>query len=199
MKLSHEFYKRDTVEVAKELLGSLLVREFDGAILTGMIVETEAYLGKIDLGCHASKGKTKRNQSMFLSGGHAYVYLIYGMYHMLNFVTKDVDQPEAVLIRAVEPIDGFDVIRANRNNVKKDIDLTNGPGKLTKAYGITNELDGHCLSKSPLYVESYKSFSDKEITHSKRIGIDYAGEWKDKLLRFYIKDNKYVSVKDKIS
>ena len=185
----------DTEVVAKQLLGKLLVREIENKRIAGMIVETEAYLGQKDLGCHASKGKTERNKSMFLIGGTAYVYFIYGMYYLFNVVTRSIDEPEAVLIRALEPVEGIDEMIINRNNQSKIISLTNGPGKLTKALIINKSLNGHDLLHSPLYLEDYKSIDICDIHTSTRIGIDYAKEWKDKMLRYYIKNNKHISKK----
>ena len=146
-------------------------------------METEAYVGPHDLACHASKGKTQRTKVMFESAGVWYVYFIYGMYHCLNIVTETKDYPSAVLIRALEPLENI-------------YDSTNGPSKLCRALNITRSLNNtSAVSKnSKLYIEDRGiKIPKNKLISAKRIGVDYAGEWKDKLLRFYIKENKFVS------
>lgn len=195
-KLSIDFYKQDGVTLAKELLGKILVRKLEGQEICCRIVETEAYVGPEDKGCHAyGNKKTNRTKTMFLEGGHAYVYMIYGMYNCLNVVATKKDKPEAVLIRAVEPLNGVDIIRKYRDIKSKKIkDLTNGPGKLCRALNITRELDGYdMINGDELYVIDDKL--EYEIVKSKRINIDYAEEYVHKLWRFYIKDNEFVSKK----
>jgi DNA-3-methyladenine glycosylase len=191
--LPRSFYDRDAIDVARDLLGKTLVRELDGERLSAMIVETEAYVGPHDLACHASKGMTDRNQVMFGPPGHAYVYFIYGMYYCLNLVTGRDGYPAAVLIRAAEPLEGIETMRLLRKKAKKDIDLTSGPGKLCIAMGIDRTLNGAdvCTGKT-LFVEDAPLA--QEIVSCKRIGVDYAGEYKDKPWRFYIRDNTYVSL-----
>lgn len=196
-KLSIDFYKQDAVVLAKELLGKILVRKLEGEEIYCKIVETEAYVGPEDKGCHAyGNKKTNRTKTMFLEGGHAYVYMIYGMYNCLNIVATEKDKPEAVLIRAVQPLNGVDIIKKYRDIKSKKIkDLTNGPGKLCKALNITRELDGYdMINADELYVidDDNKKY---EIVKSKRINIDYAEEYVHKLWRFYIKDNEFVSKK----
>ena len=176
--LSRAFFNRDAETVAKDLLGCVLVHSYRGKKLRGRIVETEAYVGTHDLACHASKGRTKRTEVMFGPAGHIYVYLIYGMYEMLNFVTGPKDDAQAVLIRALEPIE------------PQNVDLS-GPGKLTKRLKITRVLNGKPLSKSTLYIEKGKK--PKKIKKARRIGVDYAGDWAKKHLRFYIDGNEHVS------
>ena len=191
--LPRSFYDRDAIDVARDLLGKTLVRELDGERLSARIVETEAYVGPHDLACHASKGMTARNQVMFGEPGHAYVYFIYGMYYCLNLVTGRSGYPAAVLIRACEPLDGIETMRLLRKKAKKDLDLTSGPGKLCIALDIDRTLNGAdvCDGKE-LFVEDAPPVDD--IVSCKRIGVDYAGEYKDKPWRFYIKDNPYVSL-----
>jgi DNA-3-methyladenine glycosylase len=195
-------YERDTVIVAQQLVGKLLVRETGGRRLSGIIVETEAYKGYKDTASHAHKGPTDRCKVMFGKAGFAYVYLTYGIHDMLNFVTEKKGFPSAVLIRAIEPVEGVDIMRINRKNVAKKRELTSGPGKLTKALGITRELNGIDLTNgSDIWVESLiaevpenirkKTF---QIGTSTRIGIDYADKWsRSRKWRFYIKDNPFVS------
>ena len=187
-KLSRRFYDRATLQVAKELLGKYLVFKRDGNTLSGKIVETEAYIGQSDKASHASRGKTKRNEVMFGPAGHAYIYFTYGMYHCLNFVTEKDNFPAAVLIRALEPKDGIEIMKKNR---KTDVieNLTNGPGKVCMALGLDRKMNGIDLCSDILYVEDRNEKKGKIISTS-RVGIN-AG--KDKKWRFYIKDNKFVS------
>lgn len=200
-KLSRDFYSRDTETVAKELLGKILVHEINGYTLAGKIVETEAYLGVIDKAAHSYGGrKTPRVEVMYGKAGLSYVFIIYGMYYCFNVVTQKEGIPEAVLIRALEPVEGLDIIANER--FKKNYDaltktqiknLTNGPGKLCNALKIDKSLNGEDLCNNKLYIEDANEAFN--MVTSKRIGIDYAEEAKDFPLRFYIEDNKYVSVK----
>ncbi|MBF8982352.1 DNA-3-methyladenine glycosylase [Lutibacter sp. B2] len=196
MRLGTDVYKQDGIKLAKDLLGKILVRKIDDRLIKCKIVETESYIGPEDKGCHAYKNKrTKRTEVMFWEGGHAYIYLIYGMYNCLNIVANCKDKPEAVLIRGVEPLSEIETLKEKRNIKSNKIeDLTNGPGKLCKALEITKELNGYDLIHGDeLYiVENDEEF---EIVEAKRINIDYAQEYKDKLWRFYIKNNKFVSKK----
>lgn len=203
MKLPVEFYNRNTLEVAKDLLGKKLVRRLGEDLLIGKIVEVEAYIGPIDKACHSyNYKKTKRNEVMFGPPATAYVFFIYGLYYCLNVVTEPEGVPCAVLIRAVEPINGLDTISLNRFGKKFDElkppqrkNLTNGPGKLCKAFNIDTTLNGHSLLGDDIYIlDNHETF---EIIADKRIGIDYAEEAKDFEWRFYIKDNPYVSVINK--
>lgn len=192
------FLGRNVTEIAKDLLGKIIVSESDGKITTARIVETEAYDGNIDKACHAFPNKlTPRTAVMFKEGGRSYVYLCYGIHHLLNIVTHEEGDARAVLIRAVEPVTGIDIMQ-ERRMVKKKQDLTNGPGKLTKALGITSENNdlSICQYNSGLWIGSKEEeFSEFEIISTKRIGIDYAEE--DALLpwRYYIKNNPYISKK----
>lgn len=181
-KLPKTFYEQDTIDVAKGLLGKYLVRFTKGQQKIGKIVEVEAYLGEHDKACHSAKGKTKRTEIMFKSGGHAYVYLIYGMYHCFNVVTEQEGIGSAVLIRALEPI--------------KNINMrTQGPGLLTKAMNIDRSLNGHDLLSDDLFICDAEEINVEAIIAKPRIGVAYAQEWSTKLLRFYIKNNQFVSKK----
>lgn len=199
--MKKEFYNTDSVTLAKKLLNKYLIREYNGKKIITKIVETEAYMGEIDKAAHSYKNKKSvRTAPLYLSGGHIYVYLIYGMYNCLNLSANKENIPQCVLIRAVEPLNSFDEISYNRfsknyeeltNYQKKN--LTNGPGKLCKALNIDRSLSGKSIFDRELYIEDNKN-NDYDIVEDKRINIDYAQEDKDKLWRFYIKDNKYVSV-----
>lgn len=187
MKLSKNFYQQSTLQLSQQLLGKFLVKNIGNKKIVGKIVETEAYIGPKDLASHASRGKTKRTKAMFDSGGLWYIYLIYGMYYCLNIVTEQKDYPAAVLIRAVEPIAGF----------KPEI-KTDGPGKLCRAFQIDKKLNNKpAFGKTALlWIEDRGvKLSPSQIKKAKRIGVDYAGEYKNKLWRFYIKDNPFVSKK----
>jgi DNA-3-methyladenine glycosylase len=169
-KLRHSFFERPALELARDLIGTVLVRRYRGREYRARICETEAYVGPHDLACHASKGRTRRTEVMFGPAGHAYVYFIYGMYDMFNIVASHVDDPQAVLIRGAIPLDGW---RA---------DLS-GPGKLTRAMRITRAQNAIDLTGESLFLLDDAGYRPRIVT-TKRIGIDYAGEWKDALLRF---------------
>lgn len=199
-RLNREFYTRDTLDVAKDLLGKIIVVENETKLL-GKIVEVEAYGGISDKAAHSyGNRKTERTKIMYEEGGYVYVFQIYGMYNCLNIVSSKKDVPEAVLIRAIEPVENIDEFSKNRYGKKFDEltkyqqkNITNGPGKLCMAMNITKKFNGLDLCKDNIYiVDNDEEF---EIVESKRIGIDYAEEAKDYLWRFYIKDNKYVSKK----
>lgn len=195
MKLADSFYQRtNVVKIARELLGKVLFTNVDGIITGGIIVETEAYSWK-EKGCHAyGAKKTQRNAVMFEEGGCTYVYLCYGMHHLFNIVTNQPGVPEAVLIRAIEPLHGVDEMFLRRGKLKNNFHLTSGPGKLTKAMGIDRKLNGKSLLADEVWVEDAgRTVANKNIIASARIGIDYAGE--DALLpwRFTIKGNSWVS------
>lgn len=194
--LSKSFYLNDGLTVAKELLGKILVRELDGKIGYFKIVETEAYMAPEDKACHAYGNKvTSRTKTIFLEGGVAYIYLIYGMYNCLNVVANTEGVAHAVLVRAVEPMteESVAMCYSNRKIKSKKIeDLTNGPGKLCQALSIDKNLDGYSLlEKGAMYI--IQGEAPLEIASSKRVNIDYAEEYKDKLWRFYIADNSFVS------
>lgn len=201
--LENDFFKRDTVEVAKSLIGKKIIRNISGNFFCVKIVETEAYLGLEDRACHSYGGRiTDRNKTLYLPGGHIYVYLIYGIYDLLNIVTRDEDHPEAVLIRGVEPLENLDGISKNRfGKAYEDLstyqrkNLSNGPGKLSMALGINRSLNGKVLSKDYLYIGEGEEVPEKDLVITKRIGIDYAGEDANLPLRFCLRDNPYVSKK----
>ncbi|MDR0464723.1 MAG: DNA-3-methyladenine glycosylase [Treponema sp.] len=183
MVLGKRFYKQPTIELAKALLGKYLVF----GKLKGIITETEAYLYKNDPGCHASKGLTKRNAPMFGPAGNIYVYLIYGMYHCLNIVSGKDGEGEAVLIRALEPVDGISLMQ-KRRKTKITENLCNGPGKLTQAFGIAKKHNNLSLLDGPINIHNSKI--KPEIITTPRIGLTAGKELE---LRFYIKGNKFVS------
>lgn len=200
MKLSREFYARDTLIVAKDLLGKILVHKTEDSVLKGKIVEVEAYLGLEDKAAHSYGGrKTERVRAMYGIPGTAYVYIIYGMHYCLNVVAKKEGVPEGVLLRGIEPIEGLEEMCVNRfgkpygelsNYQKKN--LTNGPGKLTKALNIDRSYNMEDLCGDSLYLLEGDQ-EDFHIVETTRIGIDYAEEAKDYPYRFYIKGNKNVS------
>lgn len=184
--LDRKFYHRDTLLVARELLGKKLVRRVNGVELSGMIAETEAYCGRADSACHAHRGKTQRNAVMFGKPGHAYVYFTYGMHYMLNLVTEEEENPCAVLIRAIVPLDGIKEMEARRK--KKGALLTNGPAKLCQALSIDKSLNGWDLTLGrELWVEDYRKIPTKSIMTTPRIGIDYAHQThREALWRFVL-------------
>lgn len=196
-RLTKDFYIRDSLIVAKELLGKVLVRHDAGENYYFKIVETEAYRGREDKGAHAYGGKkTERTKPMFEEGGITYIYLIYGMYNCLNIVANEKDNPQGVLIRAVEPMDekATNYARANRAiRSKKVADLTNGPGKLCKAMKIDKSLNAKSvMTQGELWIEDAPLC--KKIVSDKRINIPYAEEYQDVEWRFYIEGNPFVSV-----
>ncbi|MBA2735710.1 MAG: DNA-3-methyladenine glycosylase [Pyrinomonadaceae bacterium] len=195
MKLSREFYVReDTLQIARDLLGKLLVVPTEnGERVSGMIVETEAYLGAIDKAAHSyGMRRTKRTETMFAVGGTVYIFFIYGMYYQFNVVVGAVDEPQAILIRAVEPIENIEIMRAHRGKMP-DKNLTSGPGKLCLALDIDKRYNNADLLGDKVRLEDFKSFSAAEIIRGKRIGVDYAEEFAEKNWRFWLKDNLYVS------
>ncbi len=199
--LKQNFYKHDTLTVAKDLLGKFVVRKIGGKKMVGKIVEVEAYCGPRDLASHASRGKTERTKIMFGHPGFAYVYMIYGMYYCFNIVTESHGYPAAVLIRAVESVNDRNH-RENRRNVINHIPATNGPGKFCKAFRIDKKMNGVDICRNrarpvpPLWIEDRgMKIKKADIVAAKRIGVEYAKEYKDKLWRFYIKRNEWVSKK----
>lgn len=194
MKLSRDFYQRSALEVAKDLLGCSLVHESEEGITKGRIVEVEAYMGNQDLAAHSYNNRSSRTEIQYGEGGFAYIYLIYGMYYCMNIVTNSIDQPEVVLLRALEPLEGIELMKLRRKTDKL-YNLCSGPGKLCTAMGINKSHYGMDLCGKQLYVETPDQKDLLEIVASKRINIDYAGEAKDYLWRYTIKDSKYLSVK----
>ena len=193
-KLPRDFYTRPSVlTVARELLGKLLVVPAGDTRVSGKIVEVEAYRGPHDRAAHSYGGRrTKRTEPMYGIGGTAYVFFVYGMYFQFNVVTNAAEIPHAVLIRAVEPVEGIELMRARRT-VRTDRDLTNGPGKLCIALNIDRRLDGVDLLGSDVWLEEGERIAPSQIQRGPRIGIDYAEEWKEKPWRFWIKNNPFVS------
>jgi len=192
LKLLRPFYSRPALQVASDLLGKVLVRRLNGRKLAGMIVETEAYVGPHDLACHASKGRTARTEVMFGPAGFSYVYMIYGFYFCLNVVTDYEGYPSAVLIRAVEPLENVKAMKTLRGNPPRHIDIASGPGKLCRAMAIDKGLNAEDLEGNLLWIED-RGIAAPSILQSPRVGIDYAGEYRDKLWRFSIEGNPHVS------
>lgn len=198
-KLPLSFYLRDdAVAVAKELLGKVLVTAWNGERTSGRIVETEAYAGEMDRASHASKGRTDRTEVMFGSGGRAYVYLCYGVHQMFNIVTAVEGVPHAVLIRAVEPIEGKAIMLKRTGKKKWDETLTSGPGRVGKAFGFHTSQCGVSLTGDELFVaDDGFRVGANDVASSPRIGVDYAGEHAAWHYRFYLKASRYVSGKKK--
>lgn len=190
--LTRDFYDRDTLTVAKDLLGCFMVREYEGERLVGRITETEAYVGRCDKACHAYGYKrTKRTETLFAQPGTAYLYLIYGMYTCLNFVTESEGEPAAVLIRGIEPVEGAETMaRLRFGRAPEELtayqrkNFLNGPGKICKAMELNREMDGHDLLKPPLYVLP-RDKTLGQVHCGPRIGVDYAQEAKDFPWRFW--------------
>lgn len=194
-KIEMSWYLNDNVlEVAKGLLGKLLCTRIDGKLTKGKIVETEAYSGDNDKACHANnQNKTKRNHVMFEAGGHAYVYLCYGIHHLFNVVTNKEGSADAVLIRAVEPIEGVEIMLKRRKMRSVEKKLTAGPAVLSQALGILTDHYGANLKSEIIWVEEGENVCEDKIVSTTRIGVDYAEEDALKLWRFYIKENAWVS------
>lgn len=192
--MKRTFFQQDTVAVARELLGSLLVYRTPEGTAGGMIVETEAYVGAIDKACHAYKGRSSRTEIMFHEGGLAYVYLIYGMYYCFNIVTGPAGEGNAVLIRALEPVVGLDLM-GRRRKTQMLRNLCSGPGKVCRALAIGKKEYGMdlCASDCPLQVLPYRKYGERQIIASPRINVDYAGEAASWPWRFSIADNPFVS------
>ncbi len=192
--IQRDFYLRDNVsEIARELIGKILYSKVNNMLTAGMIVETEAYCGKSDRASHAYPDKkTRRNAVMFEEGGVAYVYFIYGIHYMFNIVTNIKDYPDAILVRALEPSAGVDIMMSRRNKLKPDR-LTSGPGSLCEAMGINMKQYGVLLDSQIVWLEHGKTYGFKDIIQTTRIGVKYAGV--DALLpwRFYLKGNPWIS------
>lgn len=199
-KLAHDFYRRDDVLlIAKELLGKLLVTNREGMITSGRIVEVEAYNGITDKASHAYGGRrTKRNEVMYGAGGVAYVYLCYGIHHLFNVVTSQIETPHAILIRALEPVNGVDEMLRRSGKKRLDHTLTRGPGNMSKAMGIHIRHNNYKLTGRELFIadDGYR-YIENEIVASPRIGVDYAGADAFLPYRLYIKGNPFVSGKSK--
>jgi DNA-3-methyladenine glycosylase len=194
-KLPREFYTRSEVlEVARDLLGKkLVVPNRNGSRVSGIIVETEAYRGPEDRASHAWNGRrTQRTETMYGVGGTAYVYFVYGMYDQFNVVTNVVDVPHAVLVRALEPVEGLGLMRRRRPG-RSERELTSGPGRLCLAMGIDRKLDKADLLADRVWIEEGVSISPRQIARGPRIGIDYAEKWIGKPWRFWVRGNPFVS------
>jgi len=188
--LPREFYDRDTEHVARDLLGAILECRTPDGVAAGRIVETEAYLGEHDLACHAAVGRTSRTAPLYGPPGIAYVYLIYGMYWCFNTVTRAEHEPSAVLVRAIEPLRGIDLMRQRRPKVRRDTDLTNGPGKLCLALGIDATHNWTPLDRPPVTIRLGDSIPDRDVSITPRIGITQSADWP---LRWFATDSPYVS------
>ncbi len=196
-KLPDSFYLReDVVQIARELLGKVLVTEYEGGRTSGRIVETEAYAGEIDRASHASKGRTARTEVMFGAGGRAYVYLCYGIHQMFNIVTNVHGVPHAILIRGVEPMEGVETMLARTGKKQLDETLTRGPGNVGRAFGFHTSQCGLSLQSRELFIyDDGFPLTEDMIGASPRIGVDYAGEHAAWDYRFYIRGNRFVSGK----
>ncbi|MBK8812404.1 MAG: DNA-3-methyladenine glycosylase [Acidobacteria bacterium] len=193
--LARQFYLRtDTLAIARDLIGKLLiVQDPEHGRVSGMIVETEAYLGEIDRAAHSYGGRrTARNEITYAAGGHTYVFFVYGMYFQLNIVCGPEDSPHVCLIRAVEPVENIELMRERRKTVQ-DLNLTSGPGKLCVALGINKSFNGADLLGNRIWLEDFRTVGGEEVGSGKRVGIDYAGEFAAKPWRFWLKGNKFVS------
>ncbi len=196
-RADRSFFNRDPVVVARRLLGQRLVRRYRGIRTSGIIVETEAYLGVADRAAHTYGGRhTRRNRSMWNIGGHAYVYFVYGMHCCMNVVAGRAEQPVAVLLRALQPEQRMDTMHRRRSAARRDVDLCSGPGKLCQAMAIDRRLDGvDMVSDNRLFVELLRrrQLPTRTIAVGPRVGVDYAGEWAQEPLRFAIAGNAHVS------
>ena len=193
--LPRDFYARDTEHVARDLLGAVLECETDEGTASGIIVETEAYLGEHDEACHAVVGRTARTEPLYGPPGNSYVYFIYGMYWCFNAVTRDEGLPSAVLVRALEPLDGISLMKRRRPRAHSLTDLTNGPGKLCGALGITGAHSARGLQRKPLVIREGEKIPDERVRITTRIGITRAADWP---MRWVVDNNPFVS-KGKLS
>jgi DNA-3-methyladenine glycosylase len=193
--LPRAFYERETEIVAREMLGAVLECETGDGIASGIIVETEAYLGEHDLACHAVAGRTARTEALYGPPGTSYVYFIYGMYWCFNAVTRTEGLPSAVLVRAVEPLKGTALMHKRRPRIRNAVDLTNGPGKLCAALGIVGSMSGKSLQRKPVVIREGETVPDERVELTTRIGITRSADWP---LRWIVKGNRFVS-KGKLS
>jgi DNA-3-methyladenine glycosylase len=188
--LSRDFYERETEIVAREMLGTVLECETGDGLASGIIVETEAYLGEHDLACHAAAGRTARTEPLYGPPGTSYVYFIYGMYWCFNAVTREEGLPSAVLVRALEPLDGIALMHERRPRIRNAVDLTNGPGKLCAALGIGGSMSGKSLQRKPLRIREGERVPDEKVEVTTRIGIKQSADWP---LRWIVRGNRFVS------
>jgi DNA-3-methyladenine glycosylase len=193
-KLPRDFYARPVLIVARECIGKILVHRTPEGEVAGRIVEAEAYRGPLDLAAHSARGLTKRTAAMFGPPGYAYVYLLYGACWAMNIVAAAEGMPHAVLLRALEPVGGLELISLRRGKPPDSRELTNGPGKLTRALAITGADYGRDLCGDDLFLQDYPS-PGRQVGRSARINVDYAGPWAIKPWRFYERGNRYVSVR----
>ena len=196
-KLKKDFFLRDdVVQIAKDLVGKKIITAINGQKTAGYITETEAYAGKGDQACHAHLGRfTKRTKVMYETGGIAYVYLCYGIHHLFNIITNKKNNADAVLIRAIEPTDGIDLMLERRNMEKLKKNISSGPGNVSQALGITKQYNAQSILKNDIKI--YETEHQPQLVADKRIGIGYAGDDVNLLWRFYDDDSKYVSKKVK--
>ena len=196
MILTQRFYEKDVIAVSQELLGKILVHASPEGLTSGIIVETEAYRGPEDLAAHSALGRrTERVEQMYGEKGRAYIYFIYGMYWCFNVTAGNISgKPEAVLVRALEPLQGKDLM-AKRRETPNVLNFTNGPAKLCMAMGLSKAQNKADLTDQPLYIKNAPSVPAENVIATTRIGVDYSGEWKDKPWRFYVKNSQYVSMK----
>jgi DNA-3-methyladenine glycosylase len=190
-ELPRDFYNRPTELVARDLLGAILECDSRDGIASGRIIETEAYVGEHDLACHAAVGRTARTDPLYGAPGVAYVYFIYGMYWCFNAVTRAEGEPSAVLVRALEPLDGIELMRKRRRlRSNRDVDLTNGPGKLCQALGIEGKHNRLPLDRPPLTIRRGQDVPREAVTVTPRIGISRSADWP---LRWFVTDSPFVS------
>ena len=197
-KLTADFYEReDVLAISRELLGKVLCTNFDGKLTSGIIVETEAYAGITDKASHAYRGRrTNRTETMYTIGGSAYVYLCYGIHHLFNVVTNVEGVPHAVLIRAVHPLDGIDIMLSRRNLKNISNRLTAGPGTLSQAMGISVQISGQSLLDKQIWIENRENnnpLKDFKIISSPRVGVQYAGKDASNPWRFQVENSPWVS------
>ena len=195
-KLPADFYQReDVLVISRELLGKVLCTNFHGKLTSGIIVETEAYAGVTDKASHAYGGRrTKRTETMYAKGGSAYVYLCYGIHHLFNIVTNKENIPHAVLIRAIQPRDGIEIMLQRRNKKKVDQSLTAGPGSLTRALGITVKDSGTLLMDNLIWLEDQNiNYTNQDILATPRVGVQYAGKDAQNPWRFQVENSPWVS------
>lgn len=196
-KLPSSFYRQsDVVAIARRLVGKVLCTRINGVLTSGAIVETEAYCGRGDRACHANAGtRTNRTETMYQPGGVAYIYLCYGIHHLFNVVTNVQDKADAVLIRAIKPLEGKEKMLKRRTSQKTSPALTAGPGRLTQALGITTDFDGTSLTGNTIWIEDRDFELGDSLVASRRIGVDYAGDDAALPWRFYAGKSDWVSQK----
>ena len=197
-KLPHSFYRQeDVVHIARQLVGKVLCTQFEGTLTSGVITETEAYCGRNDKACHAHAGtRTERTETMYQAGGMAYIYLCYGIHHLFNIVTNVEEQADAVLVRAIAPLDGQQLMLQRRESAEVTPTLTAGPGRLTEALGITRDYDRTSLQGNKIWIEEGDTHCvGNDLVATQRVGIDYAEEDAELPWRFYPKGSNWISQK----